>query len=182
MQYILQRVVQSVFAHWVQSENFASANAFHWPAKCHTQASGERDMILQRAFNPNLWTNSEEKASRVMRTWACVSSQRPDQEIEICTTEATSTLSQRKGRAPQPSITFSFLAGGGGPPRRHVHDSIRPIRLTVALGLKARLTKGITGRQPAIYSETEVKPEAQKNRKWNRRVGGGGGTKRNRGG
>ena len=26
--------------------------------------------------------------------------------------------------------------GGGGPPRRHVHDTIRPIRLTVALGLK----------------------------------------------
>ncbi len=25
---------------------------------------------------------------------------------------------------------------GGGPPRRHVRDSIRPIRLTVALGLK----------------------------------------------
>ena len=26
--------------------------------------------------------------------------------------------------------------GGGCPPRQHVHDSIRPIRLTVALGLK----------------------------------------------
>ncbi len=25
---------------------------------------------------------------------------------------------------------------GWGPPRRHVHDSVRPIRLTVALGLK----------------------------------------------
>ncbi len=27
--------------------------------------------------------------------------------------------------------------GGAGPPRRHVHDYIRPIRLTVALGLKS---------------------------------------------
>ena len=57
----------------------------------------------------------------------------------------TSTLSQREGRAPQPSITFSCQAkggpvvvGGGGPPRQrgHVHNSIRPIRLAVALGLK----------------------------------------------
>ena len=28
--------------------------------------------------------------------------------------------------------------GGGGPPRRHVHDFMRPIRLTVALGLKIK--------------------------------------------
>ncbi len=52
----------------------------------------------------------------------------------------TSTLSQRKGRTPQPSITWGggSQPGGGGPPQqqRHVHDSIRPIRLTVALGLK----------------------------------------------
>ena len=58
----------------------------------------------------------------------------------------TSTLSQRKGRAPQPSITFSCQAGGGGGggpvvgwwggalPRRRRRDSIRSIRLTVALG------------------------------------------------
>ena len=76
----------------------------------------------------------------------------------------TSTLGQRKGRAPQPSITFSCQArgvvvvgggvpvvvggsssgggggGGGGPPRqrRHIHDSNRPIQLTVALGLKKK--------------------------------------------
>ena len=32
--------------------------------------------------------------------------------------------------------TLPVVGGGGGPPRRHVHDSIRPIQLTVALGLK----------------------------------------------
>ncbi len=53
----------------------------------------------------------------------------------------TSTLSQRNGRAPQPSIHVVIRGtsqGGGGLPRQrwHVHDSIRPIRLTVALGLK----------------------------------------------
>ncbi len=78
--------------------------------------------------------------------------------------QLTSTLSQRKGQVPQPSITFSCQARGGvcvvwgaqlwcgglwcwgvsvvwgvcgvwwgG---RHVRDFIRPIRLTVALGLK----------------------------------------------
>ncbi len=56
----------------------------------------------------------------------------------------TSTLCQRKGGAPQPSITFSCQAwgkggpscgGGGDPPRqrRRRRDSTRPIRLTVAL-------------------------------------------------
>ena len=55
----------------------------------------------------------------------------------------TSTLSQRKGRAPQSSITFSCQAGGGGSAsqggplwQRHVLDSMRPIRLTIAPGLK----------------------------------------------
>ncbi len=54
---------------------------------------------------------------------------------------ATSTLSQCKGRVPQPSITW-----GGQPARgwgwvlhdNDVRDSIRPIRLTVALGLKRK--------------------------------------------
>ncbi len=42
-----------------------------------------------------------------------------------------STLSQRRGRAPHPSVTW------GGPPRQWRRcESIRPIRLTVALGLK----------------------------------------------
>ncbi len=64
----------------------------------------------------------------------------------------TSTLRQRKGRAPQPSSTFSCQAGvgwwwgGGGPSwqRRHVHDCMRPIRLTVALGLKTNSFHGNT--------------------------------------
>ncbi len=64
---------------------------------------------------------------------------------------STSTLSQRKGRAPQPFITWGggggsasqgwgvSQPGGGGPPRQRQcrRDSIRPIRLTVALGLKS---------------------------------------------
>ena len=33
---------------------------------------------------------------------------------DFSSTHRTSTLSQRKGRAPQPSITFSCQAGGGG--------------------------------------------------------------------
>ena len=76
----------------------------------------------------------------------------------------TSTLSQLKGRAPQPSITFSCQArgvvvvvgggvpvvGGGGPPRRHVHDSIRQIPLTAALGPKSKLP---LGNDPAFVSD-----------------------------
>ncbi len=59
----------------------------------------------------------------------------------------TSTLSQRKDRAPQPwcvcgggSVVWVGLWFGGGPPqhRRRRRDSIRPIRLTVAFGLKIR--------------------------------------------
>ncbi len=58
----------------------------------------------------------------------------------------TSTLSQRKGRAFQPSITWGgsqpgggSASWGGGPPQQwRRHDTIRPIRLTVALGLKTK--------------------------------------------
>ena len=65
----------------------------------------------------------------------------------------TSTLSQRKGRAPQPSITLSSAsrrgsASQGGPPHQwqwpHIHDSIRLIRLTVVLDLKTPLTHAYT--------------------------------------
>ena len=70
------------------------------------------------------------------------------QEKENCT---ASTLSVKAERPNHPSRSharqgwwwWGAASGGGdpvvgGPPwqRRHVHDSIRPIRLTVALGLK----------------------------------------------
>ncbi len=38
-----------------------------------------------------------------------------------------------------PSSVGQSHEWGGGPPRRHVHDSIRPIQLTVALNLKIEL-------------------------------------------
>ncbi len=63
----------------------------------------------------------------------------------VVTGQETSTLSQRKGRAHPKHSSRCHQAGGGGvshpgrgsgPPQRHVHDSIWPIRLTVALNLK----------------------------------------------
>ncbi len=84
----------------------------------------------------------------------------------------TSTLSQRKGRAPQPSITFSCQAGeggflvlrgglwcgGGGPPHQwwRTRDSIRPIRLTVTLDLKttAKLGREAFGTLPSVVCES----------------------------
>ena len=48
--------------------------------------------------------------------------------------------------------------GGGGPPRqrRHVHDSIGPIRLTVVLGLKEKHLQG-----PRENTE-RLKPQTRK--------------------
>ena len=100
------------------------------------------------------------------------------------TTEPTSTLSQRKGRAPQPSITWWGSASQGGPPQwQHRHDSIRlptlsratlggsqpggsanrggPTRLTVALGLKNREIYFFWG-QRRQGKLTTLQPKGQK--------------------
>ncbi len=50
--------------------------------------------------------------------------------------------------------------GGGGPPRRHVHDSIRPIRLTVALGLKMQQSRHcVSGQKWNHRSDCEASQE-----------------------
>ena len=47
--------------------------------------------------------------------------------------------------------------GGGGPPGRHVHDYIRPIRFTVALGLKTSICMLTQRKGPADPSRDQVR-------------------------
>ncbi len=102
--------------------------------------------------------------SHTFRQWTFLC---PKHEVlpEIATHRTTSTRSQRKGRAPQPSITpgGSALWGGGvlhnnnDNDDTYIHDSIWPIRLTVALGLKmlgsilSRLASPTGGVNPGFF-------------------------------
>ncbi len=111
---------------------------------CHTS------VVIRVSFWPLLlfWFWIDCERPKVNKRFFVVFFYLFDEKVHIYWTETesdfqkqstiTSTLSQRRDRAPQPSITWGggWPARGGPPRQRRRRDSIMPIQLTVALGLK----------------------------------------------